>query len=141
MRHGNNIWAPPAYNGIGQASVPSGYRDQSFDYVLDVTIGANLTVNEQLAIQNDADFCWRALVIQLFTGPFAVKFTDSDWYALSNVPIVNANLVGTPSTPYPILPEIILPAGGRIGVDITDLSGAQNTIQILFRGAKRYAMV
>ena len=35
-------------------------------------------------------------------------------------------------------PASLIPAGGRIGIDIQDTSGAQNTIELLFRGVKRY---
>jgi hypothetical protein len=140
MRNGINPYAPPAYNGIGQVSVPSGYRDNSFDYVFDVTLTANQSLRTQQSIHNDSDFCWRATVINRNTGLFMVQFSDSDWYFLSSEPIVSLNIQGDPASPYPVFPEIIIPAGGRIGINITDLSGNPNTIQMLFRGVKRYAI-
>ena len=140
-RNGINPYAPPVYNGIGQASVPAGYRDVSFDYVYNpAVLTANLVRQDQLSIDNDADFCWRAIVINAFTGIFAVRFSDSDWYWLSSARITNTNIQGDPASPYPWFPEVIIPAGGRIGIDIQDLSGAENTIQMLFRGVKRYAI-
>lgn len=141
MRNGINPYAPPVYNGIGQANVPSGYRDNSFDYVFDVTLTALQTLQTQQSIHNDSDFCWRALVINRATSPlFTVQFSDSDWYFLSSAPIFSANIQGDPASPYPVWPEIIIPAGGRIGINIADLSNAENTIQILFRGVKRYVV-
>jgi hypothetical protein len=47
---------------------------------------------------------------------------------------------GTFSVQWPMFPEIVIPAGGRIGIDIQDLSAAPNTVQLAFRGVKRYRM-
>ncbi len=139
MRYGNNVYAPPAYNGIGQADVPANYRDVSFDYVYDITLTASQLLTDQQAIEQDADFVWRATVINNATSLLAaVRFSDSDDYFLSNSRVAFQNIQGDPSSPSPRFPEIVLPSGGKIGIEIEDLSGAQNTIQILFRGVKRY---
>lgn len=135
-----NPYASPSANGIGQERVPAGYRDQCFDYLLDVVLTASQALSTQVSINNDSDFVWRAVVNATSTGLFSVRFSDSDFYFLSNAPIVSTNLQGDAASPYPILPEIVIPSGGRIGVDITDLSVAGNTIQLLFRGVKRYAV-
>jgi hypothetical protein len=42
--------------------------------------------------------------------------------------------------PWPVSPGILFPGGGRIGIDINDLSAAPNTIQLTFRGVKRYRL-
>lgn len=140
MRAGINAYAPPAYNGVGQLDVPNGYKDQSFDYVYNRTLTALQVLQDQLSIENDADFAWRATVINDFDGAFSVRFSDSDDYWLSSARIINTNIQGDPSSPYPEFPEIIIPAGGKIGIDIADLFNDDNTIQILFRGVKRYAI-
>jgi hypothetical protein len=132
-----NVYAPPAYNGLGDGS-PPGYSDVGFDYVYNTVLQANANPTEQLSIMNDADFAWRAMYIASNTGPFSVRFSDSQWYWLSSARILNLNLPGDAADPFPIFPELLLPAGGRIGIDIQDLSGAQNTIQIVMRGVKRY---
>lgn len=140
-RLGVNPYAPPAYNGIDQSSVPPGYRDVSFDYVYNpAQLTANQIRQDQLSVDNDADFCWRAIVVNNNTGAFAARFSDSDWYWLSSARISNTNLQGDPASPYPWFPEVIIPAGGRIGIEVQDLSGNPNTIQMLFRGCKRYAI-
>lgn len=138
MRYGN-IYGSPSANGIGQATVPRGYRDVAFDYVYSVTLDANGSIQDQLGIQNDSDFAWRA-VVQNSTGIYSVQFSDSDWFNLSSAPILSTNIQGDPSSPWPVMPEIIIPAGGRIGINLLDLSGAENTINFLFRGAKRYLL-
>lgn len=140
MRYSSSPYASPAYNGIGQTNVPPQYRDVAFDYVFPATLNANQRVQLQQSIDNDADFAWRAVVINTMTGAFSVRFSDSDWYYLSSGAILSNNILGDPSSPWPVFPEIMLPAGGIIGVELTDLSGAGNTIELLFRGAKRYAL-
>jgi hypothetical protein len=133
-----NPFAPPSYQGLNDAS-PQGYVDVDFTYVYDVTLTALQALHDQsVSTTNDADFAWRALVIAVNTGSFLVRFADSQGYYLSNGLIASANLIGDASSPYVVFPEILIPAGGRIGIDITDTSNAGNTVEILFRGVKRY---
>ena len=134
-----NPYAPPALNGLA-GDYPRGYVDVNFDYVYQVTLTALQALADQVvALSNDADFVWRAVIANSQTGAYKIRFSDSQGYYLSNALIPNSALLyGTVAEPYPIFPEIILPAGGRIGIDITDLSGSGNTVQLLFRGVKRY---
>lgn len=133
-----NPYAPPSYNGFEDAS-PKGYVDVDFTYPYDVVLNASQFLRDQsISTTNDADFAWRALVIALATGSFNVRFADSQGFYLSNGMIASANLIGDAASPYPVFPEILIPAGGRIGIDIQDTSGQQNTIEILCRGVKRY---
>lgn len=133
-----NPYAPPAYNGMNN-NPPAGYVDVEFEYVYDVTLTANQFLRDQtLPTTNDADFAWWAINVNAATGAFSVRFTDSQGYYLSNGQVLSANIQGDPSSPYPVFPEIIIPAGGRIGIDIQDLSGDSNTIEIGCRGVKRY---
>jgi hypothetical protein len=133
--------APPAYTGLNNAS-PLDYLDVDFTYTYDVN-GNQLTANASLrdqsvSITNDADFIVRAMVLNYSTGSFNIRISDSQGQYLSNGMIVSANLIGDAASPYPIFPELIIPAGGRIGIDIQDTSGNPNTVEILFRGVKRY---
>lgn len=133
-----NPFAPPSYVGLNDAS-PEGFVDVDFSYTYDVTLSGNQFLRDQtVSTTNDADFEWRALVMAFFTGSFNVRFADSQGYYLSNGVIANANLVGDAASPYVVWPGILIPAGGRIGIDIQDTSGQSNTIEILFRGVKRY---
>lgn len=140
MRYASSPYASPAFNGIGQASTPTRYRDVGFDYVFPITLTANQVTQSQQNIDNDADFAWRAVILSAATGEFGVRFSDSDWYYLSSGYMQSANILGDPSSPWPVFPELILPAGGQIGIALIDLSGAENTIEMVFRGAKRYAL-
>jgi hypothetical protein len=133
-----NPFGAPVDNGLNDTS-PLNYVDVDFTYPYDVVLTADQFLRDQtVSTTNDADFAWRAVVIAFSTGPFNVRFADSQGYYLSNGMIVSANLQGDAASPYPIFPEILIPAGGRIGIDIQDTSGNTNTIELLFRGVKRY---
>ncbi len=133
-----NPYGSDSYNGINDQS-PPGTIDVDFTYPYDVTLTANQFLRDQsISTTNDADFVWRALVIGFSTGAFNIRFADSQSFWLSQSLIASANLNGDAASPYPIFPEIIIPAGGRIAIDIQDTSGSGNTIEILCRGVKRY---
>jgi hypothetical protein len=136
-----NPFASPSYNGMNNAA-PEGYVDVDFTYPYDVVLTADQFLRDQsISTTNDADFCWRGLVLGFSTGAFNVRFADSQGFYLSNGMIASANILGDPASPYPVFPEIIIPAGGRIGVDIQDTSDATNTIQLLLKGVKRFRLV
>jgi hypothetical protein len=133
-----NPFAPPVDNGMNDGS-PLNYLDVDFTYPYDVVLtGDQLLNNQSISTTNDADFAWRATVIAFSTGPFNVRFYDSQGYAISNSLIASANIQGDAASPYPVFPEILIPAGGRIAIDIQDTSGEENTIELLCRGVKRY---
>ena len=134
----SNPYAPPCYNGLNPDS-PDKYIDIDFTYPYDVTLTAlQVLTGQQISTTNDADFAWRAIVVATSTGIFSVKFYDSQNYSLSNDYIASSNLLGDASSPFPIFPEILIPAGGRIGIDIKDTSNSGNTIELLCRGVKRF---
>jgi hypothetical protein len=119
-----------------------GYIDVAFDYVYDVAMLLNQVLRDQsVPIHTDSDFVLRAVVLSQATGAFSVRFNDSQGYYLSSAFMLSANLLsGTVPFPFPIFPELLFPAGSRIGIEINELSGAGNTVQMLFRGAKRYRL-
>lgn len=134
-----NPIAPPGLQGIGDAS-PSGYLDLSFEYVYNVTLTANQILNgEQVSIFTEADFAWRGLVF-LSDGIFSVQFQDGQGYYISSGFVYSTNMPNTPGDPWPVFPEIVYPAGGRIYMNISDLSGSTNDIQLLFKGVNRYQL-
>ena len=136
-----NQYATPVLNGL-VPEFPQGYIDVAFDYVYDVALLANAILRDQsVPIHTDSDFVLRAVVLSQATGAFSIRFNDSQGYYLSSGFLLSANfLSGTVPYPYPIFPEMIFPAGSRIGVEINELSAAPNTVQMLLRGAKRYRL-
>ena len=134
----DNPYAPPAYNGLNPAA-PAEYVDVDFTYPYDVVLTADQELlNQAVSTTNDADFAIRGIVIASATGSFNVRFSDSQGYYISNGYVASANLQADAASPNVVFPEILIPAGGRIGIDIQDTSDRGNTIQILFRGVKRY---
>jgi hypothetical protein len=135
-----NPLAPPAYGGVNDGS-PPGFIDVEFSYVYDVVLAASeLLTGQAVSLHRDADFAWRGYINVVATGTYRIQFKDSQGYNLSNDMLESANIAGTPSNPFPVFPEVLYPAGGAIGIDIEDTSVAQNTIQIVFRGVKRYRL-
>lgn len=133
-----NPIAPVVMNGINDAA-PSGYQDQSFTYVYNVILTASQNLpDQQVSIYTYADFLCCALIITVQSGAFSVRFTDGQGYYLSNTLINSFNLVGTPSDPFVFNPPVLYPRGGRIGIDLLELSAATNTIQLAFVGLNRY---
>lgn len=133
-------YAPAHLLGLGSTAAPDAvYPDQSFDIPFNVTLTALQALNTQQQIERDADFVLRGIVLNSQTGIYQVQFSVNGWYNLSTGQVLNANMQSDPSSPYVVWPELIVPAGGFIGINITDLSNAGNTIQIVFRGCKRFS--
>jgi hypothetical protein len=115
--------------------------DSSFDYPFDIVLqsGDNLP-NEGIRTDTDSDFLLFGLSLNVFTSIlFTLQFKDASGNYFSSAPIFAANYIGQGSAPYifPGRPRIF-PPGSSIGIGINNLSGAQNTIQALLRGEKRF---
>jgi len=131
------------YYGLGeaQAAPPTpepATVERAFDYVYQVTLTANQSLADQaLTINGDADFLVQA-ICGTQTGAYSIRLRDSQGYYLSSAQIHNANLVGSRQWPVPMFPALLIPKSGKIGIDISDLSGAGNTVEIIFIGVKLY---
>lgn len=132
-----NPIAPAATQGITGAS-PEGFIDVPFNYIYNISLTANQALsNEVVSIFTEADFAWRGLII-VADGLFSVQFQDGQGYYLSAGQVFSTNLANTPGDPFPLFPEVVYPAGGRLTLNITELSGDTNTGQLLFVGVNRY---
>jgi hypothetical protein len=132
-----NPMSPPAVQGIMDAS-PHGFIDVPFDYVYNQTLTGNQVLNnEVVSIFTEADFAWRGLIFSA-TGLFSVQFQDGQGYYLSSGLVYSTNMPNTPGDPFVRFPEVVYPAGGRITLNITELTGSTNVVQLLFVGVNRY---
>lgn len=134
-----NPLAPPSIQGIAANLIPD-YMEMDFSYPYTFSLTASQTLLGQVvSILVEADFLLRGII---FTsdGAFKLRFQDGQQYYNSPDFIYSANMPNTAGDPFPIWPEIFYPAGGRITIDIADLSTATNTGQILFRGTARYRL-
>jgi hypothetical protein len=135
-----NPYAPPAYNGMLDAA-PQGYVDVDFKIPFDVVLTANQDApNLARDVPTDADFIWRATIANVQTGEYSIQFKDTQGYEFSNGLIHRINISASAIAPSVNGHEIVIPAGGQIGIHILDLSGFTNTIQLLFLGVKRYKL-
>lgn len=139
-----NPYAPPAVTGLMDAS-PAGYKDLGYIYVFDATIlAANPRwFNQWVPVHTDADFVLRAMGwVDLFLGAAAANFNyrirDSQGYELSSGMISCGNLSNEPSSPTPIVPELIFPAGSSIGLDLENIAAWNIQFQMKFCGVRRY---
>ncbi len=108
------------------------------DYVFKRTLAAG----EHFAdlsqfIDKDSDFIWLATAGKS-TGAYSVQFRNPGNRALSSSEEQADNCIGTGQFPVPWLKPIVYPAGGRIGISITNLTAAPNEVEIVFKGVKRY---
>lgn len=135
-----NPFAPPAYNGVLNAT-PDGWVDRVYHVPFNVTMAA-LTFRDNLArdVPTDGDFIWRSTIANTQTGAYSVKFKDAQGYEFSNGLIHYLNLSATGAAPAANGKEVMIPAGGQIGIEIQELSGAENVIQIVFKGVMRYKL-
>lgn len=122
----------------------NGYAgDMSFDYPFDIVLqsGDDLP-NEGIRTQTDSDFLLLGFSLNAFDSIlFSLLFKDSNGNYFSSKPVLAANYAGQGSAPYifPGLPRIF-PPGSSLGIGIKNLSGEQNTVQLLFRGEKRFVI-
>jgi hypothetical protein len=136
-------YAPPPVAGLNNAS-PAGFTDVDFTYVYDVTMPAapaagSTLRDQQQPIDQDSDFALRGIsYVGVIPGAFNVRFQDAQGFYLSSGMVSNGNLSANAASPTPVFPELILPAGSRIGIDIDNVAGAPIQVQIAFRGVKRY---
>lgn len=129
-----NPLAPPVYSGLNPVNGPT-----AFDYVYNTpgALAGNAVLSDAAMTMLDADFHWTGIVINSYTSiAFSVRFGINGLYYLSSSQVLASNYLGDPSSPYALLGQLIVPAGARITIDLVELSGAANTIQILFRGTK-----
>ena len=138
-----NQYSPLSLAGV-QTPPPAvvGYEDRPYDYVYEPPNGqlsANQFLNpDTLSIYPDADFLAFGYYISFASGLFQVQFIDSTGYELSSGMMRSTAISTVASDPTVFSPAHPFPAGGQIKVIIQDLSGATNTIQLVFKGVKRF---
>lgn len=108
------------------------------DYVFRRTLQPNESIPDlSQFVDKDSDFVLVAIA-GTSTGPFSVQFRNAGNRAISSSEELAQNCIGTGQFPVPLLKPLVYPAGGRIGIAMSDLSGALNVVEIVFRGIKRY---
>lgn len=113
-------------------------RTEGGYYPYDITLSANQGLLDQtVIIDGDSDFLILG-VTSTQTGIFQFNFRSGQGRAIAQQQLRNANLAGTGQFPVALPKPMIVPKAGRIGVDITELTGAPNTVQLVFIGIRLY---
>lgn len=129
-----NPMAPPVYGGL---TTPEG--SVYYDYPYDKVLLASSSIQDVLKTDTDADFHMCAILPNVYTSiQFSIRVNINGVYYMSEFPILAGNLVSDPAAPAPVLGKFIIPRGANINLEFTELSGFNNTIEIIFRGLKLY---
>lgn len=137
-----NQFAPAYQQGTNQPPPEEvGFEDRTYEYVYNPPNG-QLTANQLLldskSINTDADFYIAGWYLSRVTGTFQVQLTDASGYEMSDGMVVATAISFSASNPTVISPAHPIPAGGKIKLQLQDLSGSTNPIQIVFKGWKRF---
>ncbi len=129
-----NPIAPPVYGGL---VTPEGAVD--FTYPYDGLLLASAAKSDVIKTNTDADFQMTGIIINVYTDiRFSFRININGVYFMSASEILAANVNGDPSAPFPVMGKFVIPRGADININLTELSGADNTVEILFRGMKLF---
>jgi hypothetical protein len=142
-----NQYAPTYYGGVQIApGADVGFEPKPYDYIYNPAVNGTTGVlpanavlaNQTVAIQTDADFMLFAWYISQFTGAFQILLTDDTGYQMFSGFLNSGAISQSSSAPTVFSPSHPFRAGGKIVIAITDLSGASNPLQIVFKGEKLF---
>lgn len=123
----------PMCEGSGEKFQPGLF----FEYEMGpIALTANQAITNVSVQILDRSFKWMMLTA-VFTGIFQILIKDSrNKRPFSNQQVHCNNLVGTSNFPFPLLTPFTFERRGSILADITDLSGANNSIRLGFIGVE-----
>jgi hypothetical protein len=107
-------------------------------YPLQLTLTALQALKGQkVPIDGDSDFILTG-IHGTQTSTYTINVKLPSGRQLSNNPVQNANLVGSANQPT-AFPPMLYPHGGNgPSCDLTDTSNANNTLEIVFDGYRRF---
>ena len=123
----------------GGATQQPDFIEEPGDYIFNYTLTANQAVQRvPVNIDRDSDFLLTG-INGSSTGAYTLNFRLPSGRLFASQQVNNANFVSTaPNQPTPVGPPPIYRAGSTgPEMDLTDISGASNTLQIVFTGIKR----
>lgn len=97
-------------------------------------------IGDTVSIDVDSDFLLMAWYLSEFNGEFEIQLIDSSGYQLMSGYVNSGAISLSSSNPTVFCPAHPFPAGGRIQINIQDLSGAPNPLQIAFVGEKLFSV-
>lgn len=132
----------PISNRLGEAAITppaqQAYYEEPAAIVLDITLSASQARNGVgVFVDGDGDFRLEA-ISGSSTGAYSLRFKTPREKNFPDSQARNSNLVGTAAFPFPLPAPMTYPAGAKISFDLTDLSGASNTVQLVLIGYKLF---
>jgi hypothetical protein len=115
------------------------YAEEPCVYTYQVVLtAAQILKNQNVPIDVDSDFLLTG-IHGTRTGSYNVNFKLPSGRSFSNVMIQDTNLIGVANQPTAIGPSALYNRG-TVGptLEITDTSGAGNTLEICFSGIRRF---
>lgn len=107
-------------------------------FVMNVSLAANEEKRDlSQFFDRDSEFIWLAIQGSQ-TGAYQIQFQAPDGRWLNSSALRNENIVGTAQFPVMLPAPVRVPKAGKIGVNIKDLSGAANNVQLVFVGVRAY---
>jgi len=114
------------------------YSEEAGIYPYQITLTAHQSlVDQSVIIDGNSDFVLFA-IYGTSTGGYTVRVRNGNSRFICSAMLQSVNFVGTAQFPVPLSKPFIIPATGRIGIDITDTSNAANNIELCFAGIRRY---
>lgn len=138
-----NQYSPEYFRGVNVASPDQvGYEPRPFSYIYNPPnnqlTALQEVVNDAIQIDVDSDFRLFAWYIALFNGEFEIQIADSTGYYLFSGFMNSGGISQSAAVPTIFSPAHPFPAGGKIIININDLSNATNALQIVFVGEKLF---
>lgn len=132
------------------------YLEKFWIYPTTFTIAANGFLQPRVVLDGDGGFLLKSLaVVYSITGGnpnyFRIRLGNSDgqqWYSGAGIVaggggndrVHSANFLGNAQFPNPIIPYILYLPNGAINLDVQDISGNSNFVELAFTGSKLYDM-
>jgi hypothetical protein len=130
------------------------YLEKFWVYTSIFTIPANGFLQPRVVLDGDGGFLLKYLEVQYSQSGgnpnyFRIKLGNSDGQQFysgagivagggGNDRVHSALLLGNGQFPFPVIPYILFLPNGSINLDVQDISGNSNTVEMAFVGSKLY---
>lgn len=143
-----------AYGTIDLGGVT--YLEKFWIYTSIFTIPPNGTLQPRVVLDGDGGFLLKYLCVQYSQAGgvpnyFRIKLGNSDGQQFysgagivagggGNDRVHSALMLGNGQFPFPVVPYILFLPNGSINLDVQDISGNSNVVEMAFEGSKLYNM-
>lgn len=130
------------------------YLEKMWTYPTIFTIAANGFLQPRVVLDGDGGFLLKYMCVQYSqtTGApnyFRIRLGNSDgmqYYSGAGIVaggggndrVHSALYLGNGQFPFPVIPYILFLPNGSINLDVQDLSGVSNVVELAFHGSKLY---